>query len=161
MECKVLQVIETGTEGGAANLIICEILLMHISEDVLTEDRKIDQKKVDLVARMGFDWYCRASGEALFKVPKPNQKLGIGVDSIPMAIRHSKVLTGNDLGILGNSEALPLKEEVDAYRSSELAKEIFSIPMSPEERQLAIHQAAQVLINQGNVAEAWKILLQH
>ncbi|MCX6290946.1 MAG: flavin reductase family protein, partial [Bacteroidetes bacterium] len=93
MECKVLNIIETGDEGGAANLIICEIVLMHIDESVLNEDQKIDPDKIDLVARMGGDWYCRASGPALFHVPKPNAKLGIGIDRIPEPIRHSKILT--------------------------------------------------------------------
>ena len=160
MECKVLQVIETGTEGGAANLIICEILLMHISEDVLTDDRKIDQQKIDLVARMGADWYCRASGPALFRVPKPNQKLGIGIDAIPGPIRHSKVLTGNDLGILGNVEVLPAHEEVAAFKGADMVISIESLSKTKEERSLALHRAAQELLRQGNVMDAWKLLLQ-
>src|SRR4051812_15666677 len=114
MECKVLQVIETGHEGGAANLIICEILLMHINENILTEDKRIDQHKIDLVARMGGDMYCRASGNSIFEVPKPNTKLGIGIDNIPEAIRDSAILSGNDLGKLGNADSLPSAEEIKA-----------------------------------------------
>jgi flavin reductase (DIM6/NTAB) family NADH-FMN oxidoreductase RutF len=160
MECKVLDIIETGHEGGAANLIICEIILMHISEDVLTPENRIDEQKIDLVARMGADWYCRASGAALFKVPKPNTQLGIGVDAIPERIRFSKVLTGNNLGQLGNIEALPSDEETRAFRDSEVMKDILSISKSNDELTFSLHRAAQSLLEHGHVADAWKVLLQ-
>src|SRR5678816_1987975 len=150
MECKVLNIIETGQEGGAANLIVCEILLMHISEDVLTEEKRIDPNKIDLVARMGADWYCRASGPALFKVAKPNTKLGIGIDAIPAKIRLSKVLTGNNLGQLGNVEILPSKAEIDEFSRSEAMKSILEVPKSSEELTLSLHLAANSLLEQGN-----------
>src|SRR6185369_4080841 len=141
MECKVLNVIETGQEGGAANLVVCEILLMHISESILTEDKKIDQQKIDLVARMGFDWYCRASGSALFEVPKPNIKIGIGIDQIPEKIRLSKVLTGNDLGKLGNVEMLPTADDVESYKQSEQFKTLIrGFGKNQEESEEKIHK---------------------
>jgi len=160
MECKVLNVIETGNEGGAANLIICEILLMHISEEVLTEEKRIDPNKIDLVARMGGDWYCRASGPALFKVAKPNTRLGIGIDAIPAKIKLSKVLTGNNLGQLGNIENLPSKAEIEEFSRSEVLKGILEVPKSADELTLSLHLAAHTLLDQGNVSDAWKVLLQ-
>ena len=160
MECKVLNVIETGQEGGAANLVICEILLMHISEEVLTEDNKIDQNKIDLVARMGFDLYCRASGNALFEVPKPNSKIGIGYDQIPKKIRNSIVLTGNDLGILGNVEAVPTNEQIQTFKQSEKFKQITMLfEKHPEELEKQFHLVAKSILERGNVDEAWLWLL--
>jgi flavin reductase (DIM6/NTAB) family NADH-FMN oxidoreductase RutF len=158
MECKVLQVIETGTEGGAANLIVCEILLMHISEDVLTDDHRIDQNKIDLVARMGADYYCRASGSALFEVPKPNTKLGIGIDSIPEAIRHSSVLTGNDLGKLGNVDVLPSQESINEYWHHEPMKH-FHERYKGSEIEIQKHLHAKELLLRGEVENAWRVLL--
>lgn len=159
MECKVLNVIETGHEGGAANLIICEILLMHISEDVLTEDKKIDQHKIDLVARMGFDWYCRASGNALFEVAKP-KKLGVGIDNIPEKIRLSKILTGNNLGQLGNMDALPTDEQVKEYKQlSEIDKLVDRFGKNAEALEDELHRLAKASLENGEVEEAWKILL--
>ncbi len=126
-ECKVLEVKETGTEGGAGNLIICEVLRMHINDEVLDENQQIDPHKIDLVARMGFDYYCRASGNAIFEVAKPNQQLGIGIDALPEYIKHSKVLNGNHLGQLGNTASIPSLDEnfeIDSTKSTEeLAKE--------------------------------------
>ncbi|MGR6088310.1 MAG: flavin reductase family protein [Arcticibacter sp.] len=159
-ECKVKQVIETGNEGGAGNLIICEILLMHVSEAVMDENGRIDQHKIDLVARCGYDWYCRASGSALFEVAKPNQKLGIGLDNIPEYIRLSEVLSGNDLGQLGNLEAIPAYEEVQAFATMpEIQRLMESLEENPGTRKLALHLAAKELIKAGKVADAWKLLL--
>ena len=159
-ECKVKQVIETGNEGGAGNLIICEILLMHVSEAVMDENGRIDQHKIDLVARCGYDWYCRASGPALFEVAKPNQKLGIGLDNIPEDIRLSEVLSGNDLGQLGNLEAIPAYEEVQAFATMpEIQRLLESLEENPGTRKLALHLAAKELIKAGKVADAWKLLL--
>ena len=126
-ECKVLEVKETGSEGGAGNLIICEVLMMHVDDNVLNDQQQIDPHKIDLVARMGFDYYCRASGNAVFEVAKPNMNLGIGIDALPAFIKHSKVLTGNHLGQLGNSTSIPLIDEnfsIDGNSNLEiLAKE--------------------------------------
>lgn len=159
-ECKVTQVIETGHEGGAGNLIICEILLMHVSEDIMDEDGTISQQKIDLVARCGKNYYCRASGNALFEVAKPNLKLGIGIDRIPFHIRNSEVLTGNDLGQLGNVESLPDEKAVSEFREMPEITEFFkNINSNPENRELVIHLAAKELIHAGKVDDAWKLLL--
>ncbi len=159
MECKVVDVIKTGNEGGAANLIVCHILLMHISEDVLTPDKKIDQNKIDLVARMGFDWYCRASGSALFEVPKPqHEPPALGIDNIPLSVRNSYVLTGNHLGMLGNVPALPNEEELNQFRETEFyRKEVF--PLAEKKLIDEIHQLAKKLLEEKKVKEAWLVLM--
>lgn len=146
-ECKVNEVISLGSNGGAGNLVICEVLLAHIKEEVLDEEGRIDPVKLDAVARMGGNYYCRAQGDAIFTVPKPLTTKGIGVDQIPMAIRNSKVLTGNDLGILGNVERLPAKgslDEVIEYAGTN-----------------AVHTQAQKLLNEGKVESAWRLLLTY
>lgn len=159
-ECKVQQIIETGTEGGAGNLVICEIILAHFSHAILTEDGRIDTRKMDVVGRMGGDWYCRASGDALFEIPKPSVKKGIGVDQIPYVIRNSSVLTGNNLGRLGNIESLPDSKAVEAFQAN---AEIVSLrqQFSKDEPmlQLSLHRLAQRYLEVGQVAEAWKVLL--
>lgn len=154
MECKVKEVIELGTEGGAGNLVICEVLLMHISEDVLDANKQIDANKIDLVSRMGGNLYCRASGDSLFEVQKPLQTIGIGVDGLPEKIRKSKMLTGNNLAQLANVEKLPSKEEVEAYRKSPSYRSFETI--SSEEQ---LHYEAKKLLDKGNVVDAWKLLL--
>jgi flavin reductase (DIM6/NTAB) family NADH-FMN oxidoreductase RutF len=159
-ECKVLQVIETGTEGGAGNLIICEILLMHINENVLTEDQKIDPNKIDLVARMGGDWYCRASGNALFEVAKPLSTLGIGVDQIPPRIRLSNILTGNNLGQLGNIEKLPSAEEINETASRDFMKELKNrFGHDAGLYEIKRHELAKSLLEKNEVLLAWQVLL--
>ncbi len=107
LECKVLEVKETGQEGGAGNLIICEVVMMHINDEVLNENGQIDPHKIDLVARMGADYYCRASGNAVFEVAKPNLQLGMGMDALPENIKHSHRLSGNHLGQLANVTTIP------------------------------------------------------
>jgi flavin reductase (DIM6/NTAB) family NADH-FMN oxidoreductase RutF len=160
MECKVLRVIETGDQGGAGNLIICEIVKMHIVEEVLDADNKIDQQKIDLVARMGGDLYCRASGAAIFKVEKPNLKLGIGFDQVPDSIRKSEVLTGNDIGKLANVEALPSKEEIRNFSEQPEVKKLLDVlKENNSNRILATHLAAKKLIEDDKVMDAWKLLL--
>lgn len=152
-ECKVLQIIETGTEGGAGNLIVCEVVLAHIHESVLNDKGGIDVRKIDLVARLGGDWYCRASG-ALFEVEKPLVKKGIGIDQIPEAIRLSNVLTGNDLGKLGNVETLPTEAELEAFKNSAEMQTV-----QQELQSLDVHTLAKQYLAQNKVALAWKILL--
>ncbi|MBP6532682.1 MAG: flavin reductase family protein [Bacteroidia bacterium] len=160
MECKVVEVKEMGQEGGAANLIICEILLMHIDENVLTPENKIDPNKIDLVARMGGDLYCRASGNALFEVAKPNSALGMGIDRLPIDIRTSNILTGNNLGQLGNSERFPDEQSLDEFRRRDFMKELFS-KFGHDENTLRnkLHELAKTLLEQRHVEEAWKVLL--
>ncbi len=159
-ECKVVDIIETGKEGGAGNLIIAEMLLMHISPDVLTADGKIDQHKIDLVGRLGSDWYVRANGQALFEVPKPAKNLGIGFDQLPETIKNSKVLSGNNLGMLANIEQLPDLDSIaiHAHMNKELAG-ILAAGYAQEELESKLHYLAHQLLNDGKVNEAWKVLL--
>jgi flavin reductase (DIM6/NTAB) family NADH-FMN oxidoreductase RutF len=158
MECIVKEIIELGQEGGAGNLVICEVVMVHVNESVLNEDQSmIDQQKMDLVGRMGGDWYSRSS---LFKVAKPLQTMGMGVDQLPEHIRTSKVLTGNHLGILGNTEQLPSDEEVQRYKTSGAILEVFQ----DYGKDLAklddhLHHIAARLLDEGKVAEAWKVLM--
>ena len=160
-ECKVKEVIHLGNEKGAGNLIICEVLLAHIHDDVLDENGKPDPDKIDLVARLGGDWYCRASGEALFELPKPNRNIGIGVDQIPASIRNSTVLTGNNLGRLGNITALPSATEVEEYsKSPEIADVLLRFQNDPESLENHLHEIAQNLLGQNEIEKAWLTLLQ-
>jgi flavin reductase (DIM6/NTAB) family NADH-FMN oxidoreductase RutF len=154
-ECKVNQVIPLGTEGGAGNLVICEVLLIHLDDAVLDEQGRVDPNKMDSVARMGNDYYSRASGEAVFTVPKPNEKIGIGIDAIPKYIRHSKILTGNDLGMLGNIEKLPDSESVEQFKLSNQFAETYALDTDKK------HQLAQRFLAEGNVEAAWKVLLHY
>ncbi|QCK14414.1 flavin reductase family protein [Mangrovivirga cuniculi] len=161
-ECRVNEIVETGSEGGAGNLIICEVLKMHIKRDVLDETETIDPFKIDLVARMGGNWYCRANGDALFEIAKPLAKKGIGVDSLPDHVKNSTILTGNDLGKLGNVEKLPQQEVVDEF--GKVDTEIISLREQhadqPEEYRKFLHLLAQKYLGANEVEEAWKTLLQ-
>ena len=159
MECKVLEVKETGTEGGAANLILCEILLMHIDDAVLNEDKKIDANKLDLVARMGGDLYCRASGAALFHVAKPLRIPGIGIDQLPESIRNSTVLTGNNLGQLGNVQALPDAKAVLEYGRKDFMKDLKTHYPNRDQLRLKLHELAKALLEKGEVDDAMLMLM--
>ncbi len=160
MECRVLEVKETGDQGGAANLIVCEILLMHIDDSILNPENKIDANKIDLVARMGGDLYCRASGNALFSVAKPLTIPGIGIDSLPEKIRNSKVLTGNNLGQLGNMHALPGQEAVYDYSKKDFMKELKSrFGYDKNLFQEKLHELAKTLLEKGHIDEAMLVLL--
>lgn len=159
LECKVNEVIALGEEGGAGNLVICEIIRIHVNEAVLNDQGKIDQNKIDLVGRLGANWYCRASGESLFEVEKPITSLGIGYDFIPQRIKNSYILTGNDLGKLGNVESIPAQEEVDSYVSkSDIRSELDSCSDDEEKREL-LHYKAQELLKENRIQEAWLCLL--
>lgn len=157
LECKVNQIIETGSEGGAANLIICEVLCMHINDEVLDADGKIDPHKIDLVARMGGDYYCRASGSAVFEVQKPNTHLGVGVDALPERIRRSDVLTGNNLGSLGNSTSIPVVS--DMLYDDRLAQIVRDYEQDEKAKLKALHVYAKELLDNGDVDKAWQVLL--
>ena len=159
LECKVREVVELGNEGGAGNLVICEVVRVHVSEAVLDENGKIDTQKIDLVARMGGDWYCRAHGKALFEVAKPLRTLGIGVDQIPADIRNSNILTGNDLGMLGNVEEIPDETEVNDYKLMELSDLFMDHQDEAEILERKLHEMAHELLAQGKVTDAWKTLL--
>jgi flavin reductase (DIM6/NTAB) family NADH-FMN oxidoreductase RutF len=159
-ECVVNDIISLGNGAGAGNLIIAEIKLMHINEAVLDEEGKIDQQKMDLVARLGGDWYCRVTPDNLFQVAKPNKNIGIGVDAIPHAIRNSKVLTGNNLGQLGNVETLPADKEIEAYAQSPEIKELLDATIGDSQtRETQLHLKAKELLDTGRVEEAWMMLL--
>lgn len=157
LECKVLQIIETGQEGGAGNLIVCEVLCMHIDDAILGTDGKIDPHKIDLVARMGGDYYCRASGDAVFSVPKPNLNLGIGVDALPASIRNSTILTGNNLGILGNSTNIPIVAA--PLNDDRLLQLLRTYEADKVTLQKELHHYAKEIIESGDVEKAWQILL--
>lgn len=148
-ECKVNEIIKLGTEGGAGNLIVCEVVKLHINTDVLAENGSIDQEKLDLVARAGGSYYSRAKN-GFFEIPKPLSTLGIGVDALPKHVRTSKILTGNDLGLLGNVEKLPSKDAVKAF-----AEVQDLVALSEDEK----HKKAQILLSEGDVETAWKVLL--
>lgn len=158
MECKVLEVKPLGNEGGAGNLVICEVLKMHIDESILnTDGTMIDQRKLHHVARLGGDWYCKVDETNLFHVEKPNTQLGIGMDALPDTVRNSKILTGNNLGQLANVHAYPLE---DATFEDERLKNIiqyFSLSINEMDKEL--HLYAKELLDAGRVKEAWQVLL--
>ena len=157
LECKVNQVIPLGTEGGAGNLVLAEVLVMHIDESILNSDNMIDQTKLDLVARLGSNWYARINNTSLFEVQKPNIELGIGFDLLPTSIKNSTVLSGNDLGQLANINTLP---DIDpAYHDDKLKNIIQYFSLQPEEMEKELHLYAKQLLAQGKTNEAWQILL--
>ncbi|MGN7204702.1 flavin reductase family protein [Pedobacter sp. SAFR-022] len=160
MECLVTQVISLGDQAGAGNLIVAEVKLMHINEEILDESGKIDQEKIDLVARLGGDWYCRVTPDNLFKVAKPLTTLGIGVDALPHEVRNSRELSGNDLGMLGNVEQLPTPEEIDDMRSDAAVKEVLDATIGDAStRMRELHGLAKEFLRQGRVSDALKIVL--
>jgi flavin reductase (DIM6/NTAB) family NADH-FMN oxidoreductase RutF len=159
LECRVNEIVETGNGGGAGNLIICEILKIHVNENILDEDGTINQHSIDLVGRLGKNWYVRASGEALFEVEKPLATLGIGVDQLPERIRRSTILTGNDLGMLGNVENLPGRTELIEFINHPRIKDIFSSSSDGLEAREKLHEYAHELLGKGKVHKAWKALL--
>lgn len=159
MECKMKQIIQTGVKGGAANLVLCEIILMHINDDVLNKEGMIDPLKIDQVARMGGDWYTRAA-KGLFEVPKPLSTPGIGIDQLPVAIKNSSILSGNDLGMLGNVALLPSEEELKSFASrSDVAKLLAALSNNLAGNETAIHIAAKQLLSEKKVQEALNLLM--
>jgi flavin reductase (DIM6/NTAB) family NADH-FMN oxidoreductase RutF len=153
-ECKVNDIIKLGTEGGAGNLIICEIVKFHISKEVLDENQVIIQEKLDLVARAGGNYYNRAK-KGFFEIPKPSQTLGIGVDTMPDHVRNSMILTGNDLGMLGNIEQLPTDQEIGKFIKNVSERYPNINTMSHREK----HKIARNYLSYGDIVSAWKLLL--
>jgi flavin reductase (DIM6/NTAB) family NADH-FMN oxidoreductase RutF len=147
LECKVNEIVALGTEGGAGNLVICEVVKLHIDDAVLDDKGSIDQVKLDLVSRAGGSLYSRAKS-GFFEIPKPLSTLGIGVDALPEAVRNSNILTGNDLGVLANVEAMPNKDEV--YTKAHNLE-----GLTTEEK----HKKAHDLLSFGNLTDAWSVLL--
>ncbi len=157
LECKVLEVKPLGTEGGAGNLVICEVLCMHIDETILDADNKIDQTKLHHVARLGGDWYAKIDETNLFKVAKPNTQLGIGVDSLPESIRNSNILSANNLGQLANVHEMPFVDP--AFDDDKLKNIIQYFSINPDEMDKELHRYAKELLDAGKVNEAWQVLL--
>ncbi|WP_336068496.1 flavin reductase family protein [Mesoflavibacter sp. CH_XMU1404-2] len=149
MECKINDIVKLGTEGGAGNLIICEVVKMHINDEVLDENGAIDQVKLDLVSRAGGSFYSRAKS-GFFEIPKPLSTLGIGVDALPEHVRNSNILTGNDLGLLANVETLPTEDAILAFKEEHNLAEI-----SQEDK----HKKAHDFLSYNDVESAWKMLL--
>lgn len=157
-ECKVREIIKTGDQGGAGNLVICEILLIHLSESVLNEKGTIDPHKIDLVGRLGGDYYCRASRDAIFEVEKPLQKLGIGIDQLPDEIKFSKQLSGNELGRLGNIEKLPSREDLETIKNTNEVKKILH-DFTGEDSKMQLMNYAKSLIEAKRPEEALQVLM--
>lgn len=152
-ECKVNQIVKLGQAGGAGNMIVCEVVKMHIAEDILDENQKIDQFKLDQVARMGGNLYSRAN-KGIFEIPKPLSAIGMGVDQLPENIRNSSILTGNDLGKLATLENIPSEKEVKEFIEENKLKDYVSESSSEK-----IHAIAQEYLKKEEVLNAWKILL--
>jgi len=158
LECKVIEVKALGTEGGAGNLVICEVLRMHVHPSVLNEEgTMIDQRKLHHVARLGGDWYCKVGSDNLFQVEKPNVKLGIGMDALPQNIRTSHILTGNHLGQLANVHEYP---KIDPAFEDERLKQIVQyFSVNPDDMDKELHRYTAELLDKGRVTEAWQVLL--
>ena len=158
LECRVNEVKSLGSEGGAGQLVIAEVLCMHVDEAILNADKTmIDQEKMHHVARLGGDWYCKVNSSNLFKVAKPNTQLGIGIDALPESIRNSKILTGNHLGQLANVHEEPLIDP--AFEDDRLRNIIGYYAISPAEMEKELHTYAATLLNENKVNEAWQVLL--
>jgi len=157
LECRVIEIKSLGSEGGAGQLVICEVLRLHINDSLLTPEGKFIQPAFELVARMGGDWYCRVNKENLFIVPKPNTQLGIGIDALPQSIRESSILTGNHLGMLANVSQLP--EVLPSFDDDHLKNIVQYYAINPAELEGEVHRYASRLLNEGKIDEAWQVLL--
>ena len=158
-ECKVNEVIELGENGGAGNLIICEVVKFHIDERVMDANGQIDQHKINLVSRMGGNWYCHANEASMFEVVKPLTTVGIGFDNLPKDILDSAVLTKNDLGLLAGIETLPNETDVNEFKLLELNNLFVNLDDKPAELELELHKHAKDLLAENKVEDAWKTLL--
>jgi flavin reductase (DIM6/NTAB) family NADH-FMN oxidoreductase RutF len=158
-ECKVNEVIELGDQGGAGNLIICEVLRIHIDEAILDEHQMIDQHQIDLVSRMGGNWYCRADENSMFEIPKPITTCGIGYDELPEDIKNSDVLTANNLGQLAGIESIPNETDVNEYKLIELSELFLSLEEDATQLEIEIHKRAKLLLEKNHLEEAWLTLL--
>jgi flavin reductase (DIM6/NTAB) family NADH-FMN oxidoreductase RutF len=155
-ECKVIDIVETGDQGGAGNLVICEIIRMHIDDEILGENNLIDVRKTDFVGRMGGDYYVRANGDAVFEVEKPSSPIGFSIDGLPDEIKFSKILSGNDLGRLGNLKSYPSSEEIQSFSESEFYSEL---PAMITKNRVKLEHFASELIEKGEVKKALMLLL--
>ena len=154
LECKVNEIVHLGTEGGAGNLVICEVVKLHIADEVLNDDKTINQEALDLVARAGGSYYSRAK-KGFFEIPKPLTTMGIGVDNMPEHVKNSMILTGNNLGMLGNVEALPNTEDVNKF-IDDVSERYPGIKTASHREK---HKLARNYLSYGDVESAWKLLL--
>lgn len=160
LECRVREIIDLGEGKGHGSLVVAEVLRMHVQEDLLDEQGNMDQAGLDLVARLGGNWYCRVTSDNLFEVPKPLRELGIGVDQLPESIRLSTVLTGNHLGLLGNVELIPNMEEAETLMDDPEIKELSDAFIGDAAtRRVHFHQLAARYLDAGDIETAWKVLL--
>jgi flavin reductase (DIM6/NTAB) family NADH-FMN oxidoreductase RutF len=157
MECKVIEVKPLGNLAGSGNLVICEIMRVHVDDSLFSADKKIDQRKINHVARLGADWYCVVNENNLFEVVKPNTEIGIGIDSLPSSIRNSKILSGNDLGQLTNVHEMPVIDP--SFDDGNLKQIIQYYSINPAEMEKELHSYAKKLLAEGKVKEAWQVLL--
>ncbi len=158
-ECKVNEVVELGDQGGAGNLVICEVVKIHINKNILDEDQMIDQKKIDLVSRMGGNWYCRADENSMFEITKPITTIGIGFDNLPEDIINSSVLTGNELGQLAGIEEIPNETDVNEYKLIELSDLFMDLEEDAIKLEIELHKRASELLKEDKLEEAWMTLL--
>ncbi|MDB5247373.1 MAG: flavin reductase family protein [Segetibacter sp.] len=155
LECRVLEIKSLGTQGGAGNLVICEVICLHLDDSLLTDEKKFDQTKLELVARLGGDWYCKVSKDNLFIVAKPNVQLGIGIDALPDALRNSAILTGNHLGKLANVQQIPA---LDPAFNDEILKTPF---FTEGDIEMKRHRFVAGLLDENKVNDAWQILIRN
>lgn len=159
MECIVKNIISLGEEGGAGNLVVCEIIKMHVSEDILNSHHQIDPNKIDLVGRMGANWYCRASNSSLFEVQKPNSKIGIGYNQLPEHIRNSDILSGNDLAKLANVESIPSMEDLKKFKENKYLEKILKSSVDKKQYRENLHYHCKKLLEENKVLDAWCTIL--
>jgi len=157
-ECKINDVVALGTQGGAGNLVICEVVRIHVAESILDEEGRISPIKIDQVARMGGHWYTRAN-KGLFQLPQPMTQIGIGFDALPTDIKTSHILTGNELAQLAGVESIPNETEVNEYKLTELADVFMEFEGRAAELEVQLHSLAKELLQQKKVVEAWMTLL--
>jgi flavin reductase (DIM6/NTAB) family NADH-FMN oxidoreductase RutF len=157
-ECKINDVVALGTQGGAGNLVICEVVRIHVAESILDEEGRISPIKIDQVARMGGHWYTRAN-KGLFQLPQPMTQIGIGFDALPTDIKTSRILTGNELAQLAGVESIPNETEVNEYKLTELADIFMEFEGKAAELEVQLHTLAKELLQQKKVVEAWMTLL--
>lgn len=157
LECRVNEIKSLGNEGGAGNLVICEVMRMHLNDEIFDDNKKIDQRKLQHVARLGGDWYSRVDENSLFRVEKPNTQLGIGMDALPESIRLSPILSGNHLGQLANVHVLP---DIDPSFDDDHLKQIIQYySLNPSDMEKELHLYAKKLLDEGKVNAAWQVLL--
>jgi flavin reductase (DIM6/NTAB) family NADH-FMN oxidoreductase RutF len=161
LECKLIEIKKLGAQGGAGNLMICEVLRMHIADDVLDEKGWIDPYKIDLIGRMGGAWYSRANGTALFQIKSDVSVIGVGFESLPPEARTSKVLTGNELGVLASLHAIPDETQVNDFKLEIISDIFIDFQDSPEELLEALHRKSSSFIKEGKLLEAWMCLLSY